>query len=108
MEALTEENLRFHYCIAEAAESPRLVDFIRGAIEVPLVNRSFFMFSASEADSSERHHRAITSALEARDPERAELLMKEHIFEGRDFLIAHLREYATARAPAADAGARGA
>lgn len=103
MEELTGENLRFHYGVAEAAESPRLMDFIRGAIEVPLVNRSFFMFSAAEADSSERHHRAITSALEARDPERAELLMKEHIFEGRDFLVAHLREYRTGtRAP--DAG----
>lgn len=95
MEDLTEENLRFHYRLAEAAESPRLMDFIRGAIEVPLVNRSFFLFSEAEADSSERHHRAIVSALEARDPDRAEVVMKEHIFEGRDFLVAHLREYRT-------------
>ncbi len=50
--------------------------------------RSFFWFSDQEMEISERSHRKLLATLRAGDAERAELLMKEHIYEGRDFLIA--------------------
>ena len=41
---------------------------------------------------SEHYHRQIAAALAAHDAERAELVMKEHVFEARDVLVAHVRE----------------
>ncbi len=40
--------------------------------------------------ASEHAHRQLLAAFEARDADRAELIMKEHVFEARDVLIAQL------------------
>ena len=45
----------------------------------------------------------IVNALAGGDGERAELIMKEHVFEARDLLVARLR--AEENAPAAEARA---
>lgn len=91
---LSKENLFFHFSVAEAAGTPKLVALVQSAIQVPLVVSAFFWYSKGEARRSEDFHRRILAALSARDPERAELLMKEHIFEGRDALIAHMSKTA--------------
>ena len=91
-QAISAANLRFHFTIVEASGADRLAKVVRSAVEVPLVYRSFYLFSEEETELSEIMHRRIAAALAAGDAERAELLMKEHIFEGRDQLLAHLRE----------------
>jgi DNA-binding GntR family transcriptional regulator len=88
---LIKENLSFHHTIVEAAGTTKLADLVRSAVELPLVYRSFFWFSDQEMEISERSHRKLLATLRAGDAERAELLMKEHIYEGRDFLIARFR-----------------
>jgi DNA-binding GntR family transcriptional regulator len=40
---------------------------------------------------SAHYHRQITKGLADRDADRAELVMKEHLFEARDLLVAHVR-----------------
>ena len=45
--------------------------------------RAFFWFSEHETEISERSHRKLLATLRAGDSERAELLMKEHIYDGR-------------------------
>ncbi|HLH66259.1 MAG TPA: GntR family transcriptional regulator [Solirubrobacteraceae bacterium] len=85
--AMTRENLRFHFTIAEAAGTPKLAELVRGAIQVPLVASSFSWYTKRLSQRSEDFHRRILAALASRDPERAELLMKEHIYEGRDALV---------------------
>ena len=42
--------------------------------------------------TSESEHGQIVRALEQRDAERAEILMREHVYEGRDFVIRALEE----------------
>ena len=59
---------------------------VRQVIELPLVYRSYFWYSPDQKAISEHYHHQLTHALEARDAERAELIMKEHVFEARDFL----------------------
>ena len=48
--------------------------------------------SAEQKLISEHYHQQLAHALSARDADRAELIMKEHVFEARDFLIENLKE----------------
>ena len=92
MAALVRENLEFHQTILEGAGSARLTAMVRQVIELPLVYRSYVWYSPEQQRISAHYHAQITRALEARDGERAELVMKEHIFEARDLLLTHWRE----------------
>jgi DNA-binding GntR family transcriptional regulator len=89
---IVRENMDFHNAILEAAASPRLVEMARKTIELPLVYKSYNWYSPDQRGISAHYHRQITRALAARDGERAEMIMKEHIFEARDLLVAHVRE----------------
>ncbi len=89
---LVRENLFFHNTVLETAGSTRLAAMVRKVIELPLVYRSYIWYSPDQRLISVHYHRQIARALEARDAERAELLMKEHVFEARDLLVARVRE----------------
>jgi DNA-binding GntR family transcriptional regulator len=88
---LVRENLFFHNTILSAAGSVRLAEMVRKVIELPLVYKSYIWYSPDQKRISAHYHRQITTALEARDSERAELIMKEHVYEARDLLVTHLR-----------------
>jgi DNA-binding GntR family transcriptional regulator len=87
---LVKENL-FHSVIHEAAASDRLGALVRKVIEIPLVYKSFYWCSPEQKLISQHYHRQLTRALRVGDAERAELIMKEHVLEARDFLLAQLR-----------------
>lgn len=90
--ALVRENLVFHNAILEAAGSARLAGMVRKVIELPLVYKSYIWYSQEQRRISAHYHRQIARAFETRDAERAELVMKEHVFEARDLLVARVRE----------------
>jgi DNA-binding GntR family transcriptional regulator len=92
------ENLFFHNVILDVAASDRLRDLVRKVIEVPLVYKSYYWYSVEQKLISEHYHRQLTRALRVGDAERAELLMKEHVLEARDFLLAQLRSRGEDRA----------
>ena len=87
---LARENHLFHHTILDAAGSERLASMVRGVIELPLVYKSFFWYSAPQQRRSAHQHRRLHRALQERDAERAERVMREHVFEARDFLVAQL------------------
>jgi DNA-binding GntR family transcriptional regulator len=89
---LVQENLRFHSLIQRAAHSDRLASFVRQVIDVPLVYRSYVWYSDSQKFVAQFQHEQILHALEARDPQRAELTMRVHVLEQLDFLIKHREE----------------
>jgi DNA-binding GntR family transcriptional regulator len=89
---LVRENVRFHEIILAAAGSGRLASLVRGVVQLPLVYRSFYWYSPDQKRISEHYHRQLTSALGGRDAERAEIVMKEHVLEARDFLVEKVRE----------------
>jgi len=89
---LVEENLLFHGTILDAARSERLAFMTRKAIELPLVHKSYHWYSKEQKQSSEHYHRQIVKALRTRDGELAELLMKAHVLEARDFLISQVAD----------------
>jgi DNA-binding GntR family transcriptional regulator len=90
--ALVKENLVFHNAILDAAGSARVAGMVRKVIELPLVYKSYIWYSPEQRRISAHYHRQITRALETRDAERAELVMKEHVFEARDLLVTRVRE----------------
>lgn len=90
--ALVKENFVFHNAILEAAGSARVAGMVRKVTELPLVYKSYIWYSPEQRRISAHYHRQITRALESRDGERAELVMKEHVFEARDLLVARVRE----------------
>ena len=96
---LVKENLFFHNAILEIAGSARLAGMVRKVIELPLVYKSYIWYSPEQTRISGHYHRQIVNALAARDSERAELVMKEHVFEARDLLVAHLRAHPDLRLP---------
>ena len=96
---LVKENLFFHNTILEIAGSARLIGMVRKVIELPLVYKSYIWYSPDQTRISAHYHRQIVNALAARDAERAELVMKEHVFEARDLLVARLRANPDLRLP---------
>lgn len=92
LQDLVKENLFFHNVILDAAESTRLRGLVRKVIEVPLVYKSYYWYSVEQKLISQHYHRQLTRAFGTRDPERAEMIMKEHVLEARDFLLTQLRE----------------
>jgi DNA-binding GntR family transcriptional regulator len=89
---LVKENLLFHNVILEAAGSERLRSMVQKVIELPLVYKSYIWYPPDQKRISAHHHRQITKALRARDAERAELVMQEHVFEARDLLVSRLEQ----------------
>lgn len=91
---LVSLNNEFHGTIVASSRNKRLERLIRSTVEIPLVFKAFFWYGPRERMISNHYHRQIVYALEARDSERAEIIMREHVYEGRDFVIKALKEEA--------------
>lgn len=85
--ALVALNQEFHGTIIGASRNRRLQRLVGRTIEIPLMFKAFFWYGEQERMVSNHYHRQILGALEAGDGERAEIIMREHVYEGRDFVI---------------------
>ena len=90
VQALVLENAVFHETILEAASSERLSAMVRQVVALPLVYKSYVWYSPAQASASYHCHLQLVKALERGDAQRAELVMREHVYEARDVLVAHL------------------
>jgi len=87
---LVRENVAFHEAVMAAAGSPRVADITRRVIDVPLVYRTYYWYTAEQRRTAEREHLQLLRAFEVRDADRAELIMKHHVLTGGDVLLEHL------------------
>jgi DNA-binding GntR family transcriptional regulator len=90
--ALVALNQEFHGTIVEASRNKRLEHLINRTVEIPLMFKTFFWYTPHERVISNHYHRQILKALEKGDADRAEIIMREHVYEGRDFVIGALEE----------------
>jgi DNA-binding GntR family transcriptional regulator len=90
--ALVALNQEFHGTIVEASRNMRLEHLINRTVEIPLMFKTFFWYTPHERVISNHYHRQILKALEKGDADRAEIIMREHVYEGRDFVIGALKE----------------
>ena len=79
-------NEEFHRIIIEAAESPRLVAAMRAVAGIPREFRTAFWANDEQRAQSLFCHRELVAALDAKQPELAEAVMRMHILGARDFL----------------------
>jgi DNA-binding GntR family transcriptional regulator len=86
--ALGEENLRFHFGVAEASGSAKLLELVRSSIEQPVVHRSFRAFNDAEQRSSTEMHIRVTEAIASRSGFAAEAAMRRHVMLGRGYWMA--------------------
>lgn len=89
---LVSLNNEFHGTIVTASRNKRLERMILRTVELPLVFKAFFWYGPQERLVSNHYHRQILGALETGDGERAEIVMREHVYEGRDFVIHAIEE----------------
>jgi DNA-binding GntR family transcriptional regulator len=82
-----EGDLDFHYRIIQGSHNRALIDLLIGEI-YHLVRRYRYQFSmtANRPKKALSEHRQIAEAIEARDGEMAELLMRRHISRAREYL----------------------
>jgi DNA-binding GntR family transcriptional regulator len=97
LEAIVEVNQAFHGGIARASHNPYLLTVLQNVIQLPLVFRSMQYYGPDGIRTSVQHHQAIARAIRERDAERAEALMRVHVYHGRDVLFEHLEELQIAR-----------
>jgi DNA-binding GntR family transcriptional regulator len=90
IQELVRENLQFHEIVLAAADSERLAGMVRQVVVAPLVYKSYVWYSPDQARASAYAHRQLVNAFEQHDSERAELLMREHVYEARDVLAGRL------------------
>uniref|UniRef100_UPI003559629E GntR family transcriptional regulator n=2 Tax=Neptunomonas phycophila TaxID=1572645 RepID=UPI003559629E len=79
-----EGDLDFHYRIVQGSKNEKLLELL-GSDLYHLVRMYRYQFSVSSSRPKRalKEHRQIVDAIEARDPELAELLMRRHISAAR-------------------------
>lgn len=95
-------NQQFHGLIVTASGNRRLEKLLQRTVELPLIFKAVFWYTPEERRIADHHHRMILRALEGGDGERAEILMREHVYEARDRVIRALEEDDSASALATD------
>ncbi len=83
IDLITELNGAFHGAIIAAADNSLLPELMRSLIHVPVVSRTFRLYSPGRMRVSMRQHRDVLDALTARDPAWAEAVMRVHILSTR-------------------------
>lgn len=89
---LVNANQDFHHAIAAASRNRRLEKLVRSSGQLPMVLKAYSWHRPYERASTNHYHRKIIQTLEAGDALRAELVMTEHVYEGRDVILRALEE----------------
>lgn len=72
-------NRDFHRALIDASGSPRLKDMLATMIDMPIITRSFYIYTTEELVQSLHHHRDLVIAVRARDGELARHVMQLHL-----------------------------
>lgn len=76
-------NREFHRVIAQASDSPRMVEMLTNAIEAPVVQQTFRRYSEGQLQRSFHHHRELIDAFRAADTSWARDTMSCHVRAAR-------------------------
>lgn len=91
--AWRDMNRTFHMAVHEHAHNTVLMQAARLAGSVPVVfGGAFVWYSPEDFRRTHAQHHRIFDAIEKRQPERADYLMQEHIYEGSEIIARHYPE----------------
>ena len=72
-------NSAFHHALVRASGSARLRHILENMIDMPIIRRSFYIYTPQELEQSLRHHIDLTMAVQAGDGELAAQAMLLHL-----------------------------
>src|SRR5690625_5278529 len=78
-EKIQQANQAFHQQLLIGSGSPRLIEMLGTLVEMPIIMRSFLLYEHEDFHRSFQHHKDILFAVENKDGELAELLMRVHL-----------------------------
>ena len=87
---LEQTNAAFHDLVIVMSRHQRAAALVAATVDAPLVFQAFRQFGAAELQRSVTFHHLVADAIAAREADRAERLMVEHVLQGRDSLLEHL------------------
>lgn len=82
----TDADRQFHVAIAAASNSQILKTIANQVMAFTATLRSSIKYSAAQNRRAIAQHKAILSAIKARDPEKAATLMSEHINDSKQYV----------------------
>ena len=88
-----EANRSFHHALLDASGSPRLRSILETMIDMPIIVRSFYLYTPAELRQSLHHHQDLTLAVEAHDGELARQVMQLHLRMSYHRFMRHRGEY---------------
>lgn len=97
LDAYTQANIRFHTCLAEAAQNEVLLEMFKSITALLESSHKEVLRAAGALERSIEFHRLIFDAVVRQDAERARHLMQEHIEYSESVLKALFAEGADAR-----------
>jgi DNA-binding GntR family transcriptional regulator len=83
----------FHYTIAEASGSPRLLALVRQVSAIPEAYRSSIPYTSQNMAEAERQHRAISVAIRHRRHAQARELMRSHVLWAGQLAVERLERH---------------
>jgi len=86
-------NREFHHALLDASGSPRLRAILATMIDMPIIKRSFYIYTPQELEQSLHHHRDLTLAVRACDGELARQVMQLHLRMSYHRFMMHRGEY---------------
>lgn len=90
---IQEANRTFHHTLLDHSGSPRLRAMLDTMIDMPIIVRSFYLYTSAELEQSLHHHQDLTLAAEARDGELARQVMQLHLRMSYHRFMRHRGEY---------------
>ena len=83
LQALGRRCIDFHIAVQEASMNRQLVALMPNILAAPFVSEAFHHHSRDDLGRSFAHHRELVDAIEARDGDWAEGIMRAHLRHGR-------------------------
>lgn len=87
IDVVTELNGAFHAAIVTASGNSLLPDMVNSLVHVPVVMRTYRLYSPARMRQSMHQHREVLEALTAGDSAWAEAVMRAHILSARPVLL---------------------
>ncbi|GAA3732327.1 DNA-binding GntR family transcriptional regulator [Spinactinospora alkalitolerans] len=91
-ESRVDHNDRFHTLIVRSAHNKRLSALIEKNQQYYFNKQVALFYNKESIAESQRQHRGIAEAIEARDGDRAEEITRRHVQHALDLIIAHANE----------------
>jgi DNA-binding GntR family transcriptional regulator len=92
LDELTRINTEFHELLYALSRSPRLVKMIHNLRDEIYFLRKIILHSVDMAHLSNKDHREIIKAIKKREAKKVEMLVRDHILRGKEFVINEIKK----------------